>query len=76
MSQTGLGAFLFMLALMMEWTSEHRRHYLAIIPEQILFPPSWALRSIYAVLIIAVVVVNSMLLWASTVALVAVWRRG
>lgn len=75
MSQTGLGAFLFMFALMMEWISEHRHHYLAIIPEQILFPPSWALRSIYALLIIAVVVVNSMLLWASTVALVAVWRR-
>lgn len=75
MSQTGFGTFLFMLALTMEWLSEHRSQYMEIIPEQILFPPSWALRSIYAMLIIAIVVVNSMLLWASTVALVAIWRR-
>ena len=75
MSQTGFGTFLFMLALTIEWLSEHRSQYMEIIPEQILFPPSWALRSIYAMLIIAIVVVNSMLLWASAVALVAVWRR-
>ena len=74
-SQTGLGAFMFMLALTMEWVSEHRRQYLNALPEPIFFPPPWVLRSIYGMLIISVVAVSSMLLWAGAAAVVVVWRR-
>ena len=74
-SQTGLGAFMFMLALTMEWVSEHRRQYLNALPEPIFFPPPWVLRSIYGMLILSVVAVSSMLLWAGAAAVVVVWRR-